>query len=106
MFTSKMSFTSHMSRKHRQWPENMICASIKETQCESPTTSATIQGAASVLGAEDTVGDGSNFSDLYLRNICMFYVKLQGQHLLPVSTIQNIVEEIQNIYMSWDRHLL
>lgn len=28
----------------------------------------------------------------------MFYIKLQGQHLLPVSTIQHIVEEIQNIY--------
>ncbi len=63
-----------------------------------PTTSATIQGAASVSDAEDTVGDRSNFSDLYLRNICMFYIKLQGQHLLPVSTIQNIVEEIQNIH--------
>ena len=25
-------------------------------------------------------------------------MKLQGQHLLPVSTIQNIVEEIQNIH--------
>lgn len=72
-----------MSRKLRHWPENMICASIKETQCESPTTSATIQGAASVSDAEDTVGDGPNFN---------------GQHLLPVSTIQNIVEEIQNIY--------
>lgn len=28
----------------------------------------------------------------------MFYLKLQGQHLLPASTIQNIVEEIQNIH--------
>ena len=28
----------------------------------------------------------------------MFYMKLQGQHLLPVSTIQNIVEEMQNIH--------
>lgn len=46
---------------------------------------------------EDTVGDGCNFSNLYLRNICMFYMKLGGQHLLPVSTIQNIIEEMQNI---------
>lgn len=28
----------------------------------------------------------------------MFYMKLQGQHLLPVSTIQNIIEEMQNIH--------
>lgn len=98
VFTAKTSFTSHMSRKHRHWSENVICASITDTHCESPTTSATIQEPASVSDAEDTVGDGSDFSDLYLRNICMFYMKLQGQHLLPVSTIQNIVEEMQNIH--------
>lgn len=28
----------------------------------------------------------------------MFYIKLQGQHILPASTIQTIVEEIQNIH--------
>lgn len=98
VFTGKSSFTSHMSRKHRHWSENAICASIKDTHCESPSRSATMQEPASVSDAEDTVGDGSNFSDLYLRNICMFCIKLQGQHLLPVSTIQNIVEEIQNIH--------
>lgn len=66
---------------------------------ESPTSSATIQEPASVSdGEEDAVGDGCNFSDLYLRNICMFNMKLQGQHLLPVSTIQNIIEEMQNIH--------
>lgn len=98
VFTTKTSFTSHMSRKHRHWSENVTCPSTNDTQCESPTTSATTQGAASVSDAENTVGDGSNFSDLYLRNTCMFYIKLQGQHLIPVSTIQNIVEEIQNIH--------
>ena len=98
VFTAKTSFTSHMSRKHRHWSENVICASIQDAHCESPTTSATIQEPAGGSDAEDTVGDGSNFSDLYLRNICMFYMKLQGQHLLPVSTIQNIVDEMQNIH--------
>lgn len=77
-----------MSRKHRYWLEN----------CESPTSSATIQEPASVSDDEDTVGDGCNYSDLYLRNICMFYMKLQGQYLLPVSTIQDIIEEMQNIH--------
>ena len=89
-------YLSH--EKHRHWAENVICASIQDTHCETPTTTATIQEPASVSDADDTVGDGSNFCDLYLRNICMFYMKLQGQHLLPVSTIQNIVEEIQNIH--------
>lgn len=99
VFTEKTAFTSHMSRKHRRWSENVICASVKDTHSESPTSSATIQEPASVSdGEEDAVGDGCNFSDLYLRNICMFNMKLQGQHLLPVSTIQNIIEEMQNIH--------
>ncbi|MED6290928.1 hypothetical protein CHARACLAT_018407, partial [Characodon lateralis] len=51
-----------------------------------------------VCQMQKTVIEGPHFSDLYLRNVCMFYIKLQGQHLLPSSTIQNIVEEIQNIH--------
>lgn len=95
VFTAKMSFTSHMSKKHRLWSENVICASINKMYCES--TSAPLQ-PDSVLDAEDTVGEWSDFSNLYLRNMCMFYMKLQGQHFLPVSTIQNIIEEMQNMH--------
>ena len=97
VFTAKTSFTSHMSRKHRHWSENAICAPVKDTHSESPNTSAAIQEQASVSD-DDTVGDVPNFRDPYLRNICMFYMKLQGQHLLPMSTIQTIVEEMQNIH--------
>lgn len=93
VFITKTSFTSHMPRKHRHWSEN-----VKDARCECPTSSATIQKAASVSDDEDTVGDGCNFSYLYLRNICLFYMKLQGQHLLTVSTNQNIIEEMQNIH--------
>lgn len=39
-----------------------------------------------------------NFSDIFLRNVSLFYLKLQGQFMLPASTIQNIVEEMQNIH--------
>jgi len=93
VFRVKSSFTSHMSRKHKNCLENVICeTSNEDTQS---AVSATTQ-YSSVPDAEDTVGP--NFSDLYLRNVCMFYMKLQGQHLLPASTIQNIVEEIQNIH--------
>lgn len=82
----------------------MICGSLKDTNSECPSTSehsiTAIQETASVLDAEDTVGDMSNFSDLYLRNVCMFYIKLQASKI-PASTIQNTVEEIQNVlYMS------
>lgn len=96
VFSVKSSFTSHMSRKHRHCLENVFRGPINEDT--QSAASATMQEAASLSDAEDTVTDRPNFSDLYLRNVCMFYLKLQGQHLLPASTIQNIVEEIQNIY--------
>lgn len=35
-------------------------------------------------------------NDLFLRNASLFYLKLQGQFLLPASTTQNIVEEMKN----------
>ncbi|XP_046709098.1 uncharacterized protein LOC124388478 isoform X1 [Silurus meridionalis] len=44
------------------------------------------------------MGSFQNFDDLYLRNVSLFYMKLQGQFLLPASTIQNIVDEMQNIH--------
>lgn len=39
-----------------------------------------------------------NFDYLYLINVSLFYLKLQGQFLLLASTIQNIIDEMQNIY--------
>lgn len=39
-----------------------------------------------------------NDSQSYLRNMCLFYLKLQGQLLIPASTIQTIVEEMQNVH--------
>lgn len=95
MFRVKSSFTSHISRKHTNYLENVICeTSNEDTQSAASATTKD----SSVPDAEDTVIDGPNCSDLYLRNVCMFYIKLQGQHLLPSPTIQNIVEEMQNIH--------
>ncbi len=47
---------------------------------------------------EDVMDTADDFNDLFLRNVCLFYLKLQGQFLLPASITQNIVEEIQNIH--------
>ncbi len=39
-----------------------------------------------------------NFNESFLRNLCLLYLKLQGQFLLPASTVQTIVEEMQNVH--------
>lgn len=47
---------------------------------------------------EDVMNTADDFNDLFLRNVCLFYLKLQRQFLLPASTTPDIVEEIQNIH--------
>ncbi|KAK0145280.1 hypothetical protein N1851_015823 [Merluccius polli] len=83
-FTVKSSFTAHLSRKHPQ------CSS-SATACEE--ASQTLDGAT-----EESTELPHKFDETFLRNVCLFYLKLQGQLLLPVSTIQIIVEETQNLH--------
>lgn len=35
--------------------------------------------------------------NVYMRNLSMFYMKLQAKHLIPSSTVQLIVEEINKL---------
>lgn len=35
---------------------------------------------------------------LFLRNLALFYLKLQAKLLLPASTIQKIIEDLQSIH--------
>ncbi|KAK0156218.1 Zinc finger protein ZXDC [Merluccius polli] len=109
VFTVKSSFTAHMSRKHKQCPVDVIssaCGSgAHSVACPSTITTVAIEEPACLSDAEQIVGD-SNFDDLYLRNVCLFYAKLQGQYLVPTSTIQMIVEEMQNIHELGQMHTL
>ena len=99
-FTVKSSFTAHMSRKQRACSVDSISDMYRETifqsssviACDNPTQSsndATIN---------ESIELPQNFNETFLRNLCLFYLKLQGQLLLPASTIQTIVEEMQNVH--------
>lgn len=96
-FTVKSSFTAHMSRKHRASSDCSINYIYRETVSLSST----------IIACED-VSQSSNDAttpetiDLphqsFVRNVCLLYLKLQGQFLLPASAIQTIVEEMQNVH--------
>lgn len=45
----------------------------------------------------DNMSDDSEMRALYLKNLCMFYMQLQAKYLIPSSTIQMIVEEINSL---------
>ncbi|CAI5687008.1 unnamed protein product [Oreochromis niloticus] len=107
VFTVKSSFTAHMSRKHKNFADGGISDWYKDCAPQScPTVEAELLNCGpdiSEAGTETVPIEvdselSEDFRDLFLRNISLFYLKLQGQFLLPASTIQTIVEEIQNIH--------
>nr|XP_055048292.1 uncharacterized protein LOC129433654 [Misgurnus anguillicaudatus] len=104
VFNIKSSFTSHMSRKHRDFSDGSISDLYRESASQSSVATVVTESDSfgpQVNEVETDEGDmdiAENFSDLFLRNVSLFYLKLQGQFMLPASTIQNIVEEMQNIH--------
>lgn len=91
-----------MSRKHRNCSVNSITDSHRPSASEIlSVTSEQCTADLDLNTGESEVsemGPFQNFDDLYLRNVNLFYTKLQGQFLLPASTIQNFVDEMQNIH--------
>ena len=106
IFRVKSSFTAHMSQKHKDFSDSTIsdlntesASQSSSAQNESDDFCPQLYDAGADMGTDACDMDVSeNFSDLFLRNVSLFYLKLQGQFLLPASTIQNIVEEMQNIH--------
>ena len=96
-FTLKSSFTAHMSRKHRDCSASNINDIYKEVTLQSCDI---FHDASQNLAPDNTTLEElpHNLNETFMRNMCLFYLKLQGQLLLPASTIQIIVEEIQNLH--------
>lgn len=98
-FTVKSTFTAHMSRQHR----SCLVDSISDTYRNIVSQSSAVIACNDVSQTSndetsDNVELPQNFKESFLRNVCLLYLKLQGQLLLPASTIQTIVEEMQNVH--------
>lgn len=102
VFTKKSSFTSHMCRKHKACSPDNIDNMYRETRPQPPDVIASTDDSENAHEAMPTASAASdmpeNDSQSYVRNMCLFYLKLQGQLLIPASTIQTIVEEMQNVH--------
>lgn len=99
-FTVKSSFTAHMSRNHQAFTVDSLSDLYRgRLSASEPDTACTDAGECSNDAAmNESTELPHDFSESFLRNLCLFYLKLQGQLLLPASTIQKIVEEIQNVH--------
>lgn len=91
-----------MCKKHKACSPDGIYDMYRETHPQPPNVIASTDDSETTHEAMSTASAASdmpeNDSQSYLRNMCLFYLKLQGQLLIPASTIRTIVEEMQNVH--------
>ena len=109
LFSVKSSFSSHLSRKRKTWSLSLLLDSISgfeesvysnftTNQADSPLqVSNNNSDEITITDDEQEADGGLTAVDQYLRSVALFYLKLQEKLLLPSSTIQNIIEEYQDI---------
>ena len=115
IFCKKSSFSSHLSRKHKNWSLSLLSGTVSGTDsCEQNTFedhNDTSVPDDSCSGDEDAVEciEGGLITSVdqeqYLNSLALFYLKLQAKFLLPSSVIQNVIEEFQEIHNLGQTHL-
>lgn len=113
-FTVISTFTSHLSRKHKNSSEVNLTESIVSTarvtevessqNIDSNITDEHIDVAGNIAHLE--VGPENIDESLFLKNLALFYLKLQAKLLLPSSVIQTIITDMQSVYDINQSHLL
>lgn len=95
------SFTSHMCRKHRERSPESI-DNVYRVTCPQPSDVIAIaddtENTEGAMPAESAASDMRMIVSLIFETCVFFYLKLQGQLFIHASTIQTIVEEMQNVY--------
>lgn len=97
-FTCKSSFSSHLSRCHRNCGINAISPNYAISQSESPEIDKEIdeiEASSSTFQKEEITYKPS--SENLSKDLALFYLKLQAKKLVPISTVQLINEEIKKI---------
>ena len=111
------TFTSHMSRKHRNSSEDGLVNSVVRASVEKPSTSHDSNerdeqshmdhsASSDVSGEQSDVCPENADAAQFLENLALFYLKLRAKLLLPSSVIQVILEDFQEIHDISQSHLL
>ncbi|KAJ8669101.1 hypothetical protein QAD02_000360 [Eretmocerus hayati] len=112
-YTILTSFTSHLTKKHRRdykrleknhqrLGDETNIPTVNETLAQSPDTSCSSHEPIdsshfNLQSSEQENSEKCDEEDLplwYLQNLAHFYLKLETELLLPISTIQKIISEI------------
>ncbi len=112
-FSVVSTFTAHVSRKHSDCLEVNLIDSVALPHGMNECTEQQFEISQDFL-CSDTATDGleqdtfgeSVDEDQFLRHPALFYLKLQSKCLIPSSTVQIIVDHLQEIHEMSHSHLL
>ncbi|KAA0712544.1 hypothetical protein E1301_Tti019060 [Triplophysa tibetana] len=86
-FKVTSSFTSHLSRYHKQCDVLDIAQNHIVETCSDPDSVQTVQ--------QEAHSDPGPAQDKYSENIALFFLGLQAKYLVPASTVNTIVSEMR-----------
>ena len=103
-FTNKKSFSSHLSRYHRNYSAHNVNQALVMDDQSNDFNLADYSGddgrsneLEDIVGSDDDGDSGLSVAD-YTKCIALFLLKLHSKFLVPESTIQMIVEEMHDLY--------
>ena len=99
-FRTKSSFTAHLSRYHRRDQDPAVIDVHEENQdTDEDNDEINHPMEANDENYEfEILNETDNAEELYVRNLLLFYMKLESKYLLPSSTIQYIVDGFKDIH--------
>lgn len=102
-FSVRSSFSSHLSRKHRDACAQNLAATVVNggKAGESHVIDNCLDAGDNCI---DTHLLNANEQDAFLQSFALFHLKLQAKFLLPASTIQHILEEYNTVYGIGQQH--
>lgn len=116
-YNRKISFCAHLSRYHKNWSarhvrsdyklssDNETCSGTAEYQTvPSPESHMEYNEGLEEYEVESLAAKVKEQSPIkqskveFLNSFALFLLKLQGKHLVPESTVQVIIEELQSLH--------
>jgi hypothetical protein len=126
VFSKKSCFSAHLTRFHNSWdadlvsrkhfmasdvgtcrdnnPTHSTASNVSDVQLLIPENSSIMSSCENSMQMDCSqendlclVASEKNIVNLFMQNIGLFYLKLQAKFFIPVSTIQLIITEFQDV---------
>ena len=84
-FSSRSSFTAHISRKHKSAASAQVSAIhfVHSVSSQSSDVAESQLDESIVHDEPEDTLDQADMKGLFMRNLCLFYMQLQAKYLLP-----------------------